>query len=126
MKLLTLAFFLSTMLLTAGDVSGHWSGNFELKSPDGETRTPPVYLILKQDGNTVTGSGGETLEDRHEITKGTIEGNKVVLDVQAGGGGIHLEFTVDGDQLNGEARRTHPDGHTQTAKLTAKRVSDAK
>ena len=126
MKLLTLAFFLSAMLLTAGDVTGHWSGNFEMKSSDGETRTPPVYLILKQEGNKVTGTGGRDIEDRHEITKGTIEGNKVVLDVEAGDRDIHLEFTVDGDQLNGEATRARGDGDKQTAKLSAKRISTAK
>ena len=84
MKLLALGVFLGAMVLSAADVTGHWSGTFDFRTPDGGQRQSSVYLILKQDGAKVTGTGGRDLADRHDVTEGKIDGNKIMLEVEAG------------------------------------------
>jgi hypothetical protein len=56
----------SSTMLGATDVSGRWSGF-------------PVYLTLKQDGNTVTGSAGESEDDQVPFESGSIEDDRVAL-----------------------------------------------
>ena len=116
----------SAALLAAADVTGHWSGTFEFRTPSGEQQEVPVYLILKQDGNNVGGTGGRDLADRHTITRGTFDGSKLVLEVEAGDNPVQLELTVDGEQLQGTAVRGRSDGSKMTAKVQAKRLKDAK
>jgi hypothetical protein len=59
---------------------------------DGQAQTVSVFLILKQDGNKLSGTAGEDENDQHDISKATIDGEKVSLE-------------VDGDQMTGDARR---------------------
>ena len=126
MKLLALGVFLGAMVLSAADVTGHWLGTFDFRTPDGGQRQSSVYLILKQDGTKVIGTGGHDLADRHDVTEGKIDGNKIVLEVEAGSNPFRLELTLEGDQLTGEVTRERGDGSTITAKVSAKRVKDAK
>jgi len=126
MRLLVLAGFLSMGMLCAADVTGHWSGTLESKNPDGEQRQEPILLILKQDGVKVTGTGGRDLNDRHTVTEGRVEGNKVILQVEAGQRPVTLELKLDRDELVGEASRARGDGSKMAAKVSTKRVKDAK
>src|SRR5271157_538551 len=54
-----------SLALAAADVSGRWA-------------SAPVYLVLKQDGNKLSGTGGPT-ETQQMVTfdNGTVEGNRV-------------------------------------------------
>ncbi|MGI8783954.1 MAG: hypothetical protein ACR2L2_09950 [Acidobacteriota bacterium] len=53
----------SLLLLTVlggADITGKWSGTIEVVSSTGESRTIPAFLILKQEGNKITGAEGQT------------------------------------------------------------------
>jgi hypothetical protein len=57
MKSTVLLLFLSVALAcaaTAADISGKWSGTFVAENGDSGS----AYVILKQSGSTITGSGG--------------------------------------------------------------------
>ena len=126
MNLRLLAAFFAGALVCLADVTGHWSGTFTFTSQDGEQRTADVYLILKQEGGKITGTGGRDLADRHEITSGTIEGDVISIEVEAGPSPVRLKLTVKGEELSGDVSRARSDGSTMTAKVAAKRVKDAK
>jgi hypothetical protein len=72
-------------------------------------------------GAKVTGTGGRDDADRHQVMEGKLDGDKIVLDVEAGSAPIHLELQVRGDDMTGEASRTRGDGAKQTAKIAVKR-----
>jgi uncharacterized protein (TIGR03435 family) len=82
----------SPAALGATDVSGKWSGF-------------PVYLTLKQDGNTVTGSAGESEDDQIPFQSGTIEDDRLTLKL----GAMEINLVVRGDQMSGEVQQ---DGRT--------------
>jgi hypothetical protein len=126
MKLLALGLLFGAMALSAADVTGHWSGTFDFRTPDGGQRQSSVYLILKQDGAKVTGTGGRDLADRHDVTEGKIEGNTIVLEVEAGNSPFRLQLTLEGNQLTGDVTRARGDGTTIAGKVSATRAKDEK
>jgi len=90
----------SSAVLGATDVSGRWSGF-------------PIYLTLKQDGNTVTGSAGESEGDQIPFQSGNIEDNRVTLK----SGPIEFNLVVQGDQMSGEIHQG-----AQTLKMVFRRL----
>jgi hypothetical protein len=112
---------LSAIPLSAADVSGKWSGTLEFKSDAGETKSGPALLILKQEGNKVTGSGGPNESEQHPIENGKIEGNRLRFEATGGHGPMYFDLKVDGDQISGEIKRGK-ESTTDTAKISLKRV----
>jgi len=53
---------LLAMNAMAGDLTGKWSGSFKV---DGADHDVPQLLILKQDGNKLTGSGGPDQSEQY-------------------------------------------------------------
>src|SRR5215472_11847158 len=101
LSLATLAGLLvSPATLGATDVSGKWSGF-------------PIYLTLKQDGNTVTGSAGESEDDQIPFQSGSIEDDRLTLKL----GAMEINLVVQGDQMSGEVHQG-----TQTQKMVFRRL----
>ena len=113
---------LFTLTLCAADVSGTWSGTLKIKQADGSEGSDSAYLILKQDGKTVTGTAGGGVNDQHLIQNGRIEGDQVTLEVQRASGSImvSLKLQPDGKTLKGNIQRQR-NGETQTAQLEVTR-----
>lgn len=116
-------FAVGTLLLTlvAGqgvDVKGTWAGTLTAQRPDGTTSEDKALLILDQKGADVTGTVGGDESDRHPITSGTLEGNKLTLLAMNARNGreYKIDLTVDGDELKG----TLSSGE-RVAQLVAKR-----
>ena len=89
-------FLLTTLLCLsahAADVSGKWTGSFF---------AGPMFLILKQDGAKLSGSGGPT-EDQQllKFNDGVIDGDHLTFHA----GEFQFELTLAGDALKGEARK---------------------
>jgi len=84
----------------AADVTGKWSGF-------------PVYLTLKQDGNKVSGSAGETDDDQIPFQDGSIEDDRLTIRL----GAMELVFVVKGDELAGEVHQGE-----RTMKMVFRRV----
>jgi hypothetical protein len=103
--------------LSAADLSGKWAGTVDMKE-DGNAQAMSVVMIVKQDGNKLTGTAGVE-EDQHPIQKGIVDGDTVTFEVDSGEAIYYLELKLDGDQLSGAAK-AGPDG--EKMKIALKRV----
>lgn len=65
----------------AADLSGKWSGSFRA---DGGDHDVPQLLILKQNGNELTGSGGPNNSEQYPIEHGKVENNRVSFEITTG------------------------------------------
>jgi len=124
MKTILLYLFLSIAVVftaTAADISGKWTGSFTPESGEGGT----AYLILKQSGTTITGSGGPDANEQWPGLEGTISGNKLSFQVKSASDGTiyKCELVLDGDHLKGDVMFTPGDGQSAKAKLDLTRVT---
>lgn len=113
---LSVVLALSVLSLSAADVTGTWKGTF---TP--ENREPgPALVILKQTGETVTGTAGPDENERNEIANGKVTGNVLSFEVPREEGTMRFVLTLEQDTLSGDIIRER-DGQRQTAKLNMKR-----
>jgi hypothetical protein len=118
MKSILLSLLLAaTWTLSASDLTGKWSGTVDMKQ-DGDAQTIPVVMIVKQDGNKLTGTAGPE-DDQHTIQKGLVDGDTVTMEVDGGEAIYYLELKVDGDQISGAVKQG-TDG--EKMKIALKRV----
>jgi len=118
MKSILLSLLLAaTWTLSASDLTGKWTGTVDMKE-DGNAQAMSVVMIVKQDGNKLTGTAGVE-EDQHPIQKGNVDGDTVTFEVDSGEAIYYLELKLDGDQLSGAAK-AGPDG--EKMKIALKRV----
>ena|SRR6266567_1752707 len=113
----------SALVLSAADVNvtGKWSGSFDLSGPDGQTKASTALLNLTQKGTAISGSMGPSEDQQFTITKGTIESEKITLEVDDGSGHqIHVALMVAGDHLKGDAHM-EAEGQSRTAKVDVTR-----
>jgi hypothetical protein len=104
---------------SGADVSGNWQGPFTPEDGDGGQG----YVILKQTGSDLTGSGGPDANEQWPLSKGKIVGNKITGEVKDPNGVVYkLDLVLEGDHIKGDVLMTHPDGQTQKAKLDLTRV----
>ncbi len=122
-KVFVCLLLLSALVLSAADVNvtGKWTGTFDMTRPGGESRSSAALLVLKQTGTEITGTLGPNDDDQKTIQKGKIEGGKIALEVTDGDRTIQFRLVVDGDRMTGDAKATR-DGETQTAKLDVTRA----
>jgi hypothetical protein len=114
------AVLLSAVSLFA-DVSGKWTGSFVIDR-GGESKDTGCYFDLKQDGNKITGVGGPSAEYNFPIQKGSIEGDKINLELLSENDEvIVVTLVIDGEEhMTGDAHAEH-EGETRTAKIDIKR-----
>jgi hypothetical protein len=119
---LLLGAMLSAVALCTPNVTGKWSGTMQMGA-DGNSQ--PAYVVLKQDGNKLTGSAGPTESEQHPFEGGKVQGNKVTFDVSLGGGpgSMHFDLQVEGDQITGKVGRSGEDLN-EAAKISLKRVAE--
>lgn len=101
------------------DLGGTWSGTFKV---DGGDHTVPQLLILKQQGKTLTGSGGPNAGEQYPIEHGRIEGDDVKFELTTG----EWKFTYDLKQTESDALRgdlkLESVGDSRTAKVSLVRA----
>jgi opacity protein-like surface antigen len=90
------------MAAAAADVTGKWTGTFALTRPDGEKRDTGALLVLKQSGSEITGTVGPNENEQHAITKGSIEGDKIALLVEADGRAVKFNLVLAADKISGD------------------------
>ena len=125
MKTILLCMFLcvaAALTAIADDINGKWSGSFTPESGDGGT----AYVILKQSGNTVTGSGGPDANEQWPGLQGTVNGNKVSFQVKSPADGTvyKCDLVLDGDHLKGDVVFTPDGGQPAKGKLDLTRVAN--
>ena len=97
------------------NVSGKWTGTFDITAPDGSLHHDTAVIILKQDGATITGSAGGTDTDQSAITSGTANGPDINFALDVHGSPMLFHLHRGADHLKGEAT-----GDLQGQKITAK------
>ncbi len=94
----------------AGDLTGKWSGTFKV---DGGDHNVPQLFILKQQGKTLTGSGGPNAGEQYPLENGRIDGDEVRFELTTG----EWKFAYD-------LKQTGPDGLKGDLKLQS--VNDSR
>jgi hypothetical protein len=116
---------LSALSLCA-DVTGKWSGTIQIKNDQGESKTEPAFMILKQEGTALTGSGGPNEGHQMSVRNGKIEGNKLTFEIAIGESGdrvMHFTLTASDDQIDGNVTAPSKEsGGPETAVISLKRV----
>lgn len=113
-----LALSLAAMTLTAADATGKWSGTIVRLDPDSDGEPKPAYLVLKQDGTKLTGTGGPSADQQFEIQQGKADDGRLTFQIPDHG--MTFDLKLEGDEITGEITREN-DGQTRKAKLTVKR-----
>lgn len=118
MRAIVVALLLAVMAVAAGDISGKWSGTFK---PDRDEGSQPLYMVFKQDGDKLTGSGGPNESEQHPMQNGRVEGDRVTFEVPAGKGTFVFDLKASGDELSGDLQFKR-ETETRTAKVSLKRL----
>ena len=83
------------------NVTGKWSGSFNVMDENGGTKESTAVLMLKQSGSEITGTVGPDEGEQHAITKGKIDGDKITLESADGNVSIKLDLALAGDRITG-------------------------
>ena len=118
MRKIMLAILAFATSALAADFTGSWSGE---GVANGESH--PLYFVLKQDGNNLTGSGGPNASEQHPFQNGKVDGDKIVFDVIPGNKGtIHFELKLEGEGLKGTVELRRDEG-TESGTVTLKKAT---
>jgi hypothetical protein len=109
------------LVASAADISGTWIGTLKITGPDGQSQDDTIHMILKQDGNKLTGTAGPSASEQLPIEKGAVEGTKVTLEVPVPKGAFKFAVALEGDHLKGDVTM-EADGQTMKAKMDATRA----
>ncbi len=124
MKKLILIVLLAAFALTAGDLTGKWSGSFDITNADGETKADSAYMDLKLHETKVEGTAGPNEEKQWAIRNGKLEGGRLTFEIVTDDGGLlTFDLVFDGDTIRGNATGTGSGGEKMSAKVNLKRVS---
>ena len=126
MKTLICLLLLTGLTLSAGELTGKWSGKFDITTADGETKADTAVMNLKVDGATVTGTAGPNEDQQWAIRKGKLEAGKLTFEVVPEGdedkGLLVFDLVFDGETIRGTV--TGRDGDNKmSAKVDLKRAS---
>ena len=110
---------LAAATLMAADATGKWTGTMTV-TRDGDEQPRPALLILKQDGNKLTGTAGPNAGEQNAIENGKVEGGNLTFEVPTGDTVMKFALKQDGDQIKGDVTRTH-EGELQRAKIAVTR-----
>jgi hypothetical protein len=124
MKTLFSLFLLSSFALTAGDLTGKWSGKFDVTNSQGEEKADSAFMNLKLEGKSVTGTAGPDESKQWAIKNGKLEEGKLTFKVEMdNGGSIEFDLLYDGDAIRGNAAGTGNGGEKMSAKVDLKRAN---
>ncbi len=102
------------------DVTGKWSGSFNMTGPDGD-KEGTALLILKQSGTEITGTVGPSEDEQFTIQKGKIEGDKITLEADHNGHTMKIDLVLADNRITGEAHM-EAEGQTLNAKIDVTRA----
>jgi hypothetical protein len=109
--------------LPAAELTGKWSGSFDITKADGDTKSDTAYMDLKEARGTVTGTAGPNTEKQMALRKGKLDGQTLTFEVATEDEGVLVfQLTFDGDVIRGSCAGTDGDGEKLSAKLLLKPV----
>lgn len=119
MKTTVLAVLLM-LTATTVDLSGKWSGSFKVDG--GDHHEVPQLFILKQQGHTLTGSGGPNAGEQYPIENGRIDRAAVQFQLTTGEWKFTYDLkSVEPDSLRGTIKLESADD-SRTAKVSLART----
>jgi hypothetical protein len=123
MKQLFSLLLLASFALSAGELTGKWSGSFTATTPSGETKEDSAYLVFKVEGANVTGTAGPNEEKQWAIKNGKLEAGKLTFKVEIDDGrSFTFDLVFDGDTVRGTSVGVDEDGTKISAKVDLKRM----
>ena len=115
------ALFLAGLLLAvssgalAADVTGTWQVTITTTGQDGSPQKDTGIALLKQTGDSITGSMGQDAARQNPISEAIIKDDKVILKVSPRPDRtMTFDLTVNGDKMVGTVERT---GYPQKASV---------
>ena len=124
MRKLLCCVMLSALALGAAELTGKWSGSFDITTANGETKADTAYMDLKEKGGEVTGTAGPGVEKQWSLRKGKLDGQKLTFEVPTDDGGLLVfDLTFDGTAIQGTCAGTGNGGEKMSAKLNLKRTT---
>ncbi len=122
MKALLVSLLFTALVLSAADVTGKWSGSFDVKTHDGGTKNIPAYMVLKQTGDKVTGTGGPSADRQDATLNGKLDGNALTLSAEHNLQIMNFQLQADGGSLKGEVTRNNDGGSKEMAVVSLKLI----
>ena len=103
-----LAFLLSlASVAAAADITGTWQVTIMAPAADGTTQSDTGLALLKQTGDSLTGSVGQDQNRQNPITDAIIKDNKVTFKVSPRPDRtMTFDLTISGDKLVGTVERS--------------------
>ena len=98
------ALMLAPRLTAVDDLSGKWSGSFNITFPDGSTKDAMAFMDLKHKGEELKGTAGETPDRQWAIQNGKVNGNRITFEVQTDNPLFRFELALTDGRLKGEAK----------------------
>ncbi len=124
MRKLLFCALLSAFALQAAELTGKWSGSFDITNEQGETKADTAYMDLKESGGEVTGTAGPNEDKQWPLRKGKLDGQKLTFEVVTDDGGVLVfELAYDGASIQGSCTGTGSGGEKLSAKVNLKRAS---
>lgn len=115
--------FVLVAVTLLADVTGKWSGSFDITGPDGQTTANTAFLDLKQNGVELTGTGGPNAEHQFAISNGKIDGDSLTFDLKTENGpALTFELRLEKEHMLGDAKGAIQ-GMTMSAKVDLKRLN---
>lgn len=123
MRTLSCLFLITSMALGAAEITGKWSGSFDVTNSQGDTKASTAYMDLKEADGAVTGTAGPNTDEQWPLRKGRLDGQKLTFEVETDHGTIAFDLMVDGESIRGTASGTGEGGEKMSAKVNLKRTS---
>ena len=93
------------------NISGRWSGSFDITLPDGTVKNDSALLNLNQNGETLTGTAGPDENKQMPISDGKIGAQQFQFKVEQGSDmNLRFDLHLEGGHLKGEAVGNMPEG----------------
>lgn len=122
-KLVCLVLLAAFAGLAYGDtnVTGKWTGSFNITRNTGESNDSTAVLMLTQKGAEITGTVGPNEDEQFTIKAGKIDGDKITMEASQNGHAIKFELVVTGERITGQANMSGENGESAKAKLDVTR-----
>jgi len=112
----------SAFVLHAAELTGKWSGSFDVTNEQGETEADSAYMDLKESAGSVTGTAGPNVDKQWSLRDGKLTGRKLTFEVAMEDGGVlKFQLTFDGETIQGTCTGTGSGGEKLSAKVNLKR-----
>ena len=123
MKKLICSLLLSALVLGAAELTGKWSGSFDITNSSGDTKADTAYMDFKEHNGLVTGTAGPDVDRQWPLQKGKLAGQALTFEVTTDDGGLLVcDLVFDGESIKGKCSGTGSNGEKMSAQLNLKRT----